>query len=46
MEIILAELRTGDRYAELRTGDRYEAGALPLLSQALRNTWERRENGR
>ncbi|MEV4362291.1 WD40 repeat domain-containing protein [Nonomuraea sp. NPDC049625] len=29
--------------AELRAGDRYEAGALPLLSQALRNTWERRE---
>ncbi|MEV0384742.1 AAA family ATPase [Nonomuraea sp. NPDC050643] len=31
--------------AELGAGDRYEAGALPLLSQALRNTWERRENG-
>lgn len=29
--------------AELGAGDRYEAGALPLLSQALRNTWERRE---
>ncbi|MFD1544273.1 ATP-binding protein, partial [Nonomuraea guangzhouensis] len=31
---------------ELTAGDRYEAGALPLLSQALRNTWERREDGR
>ncbi|TDC08238.1 DNA-binding protein [Nonomuraea longispora] len=40
VEIILDELRAG-RVA----GDRYEAGALPLLSQALRNTWERRENG-
>ncbi|GAA1655676.1 hypothetical protein GCM10009733_061400 [Nonomuraea maheshkhaliensis] len=29
--------------AELGAGDGYEAGALPLLSQALRNTWERRE---
>lgn len=28
---------------ELRAGDRHVAGALPLLSQALRNTWERRE---
>ncbi|MGW0064890.1 nSTAND1 domain-containing NTPase [Streptosporangium sandarakinum] len=31
--------------AELRAGDRYQAGALPLLSQALRNTWERRTDG-
>lgn len=31
---------------ELRAGDGYEAGTLPLLSQALRNTWERREDGR
>ncbi|MEV0151400.1 MULTISPECIES: AAA family ATPase [unclassified Nonomuraea] len=30
---------------ELGAGDRLEAGALPLLSQALRNTWERREDG-
>ncbi|MEV0196024.1 AAA family ATPase [Nonomuraea sp. NPDC050691] len=30
---------------ELGAGDRDEAGALPLLSQALRNTWERREKG-
>ncbi|MFB4314172.1 hypothetical protein [Actinomadura sp. 21ATH] len=40
VETILDELR-----AE-RGGDRYEAGALPLLSQALRNTWDRREDGR
>ncbi|WP_342775003.1 WD40 repeat domain-containing protein [Nonomuraea diastatica] len=39
VEIILGELRAGRA-----AGDRYEAGALPLLSQALRNTWERREN--
>ncbi|MFD1537587.1 NACHT and WD repeat domain-containing protein [Nonomuraea guangzhouensis] len=31
---------------ELTAGDRYEAASLPLLSQALLNTWERRENGR
>ncbi|TMR98809.1 AAA family ATPase [Nonomuraea basaltis] len=30
---------------ELGAGDRDEAGTLPLLSQALRNTWERREDG-
>ncbi|MBC6460662.1 WD40 repeat domain-containing protein [Actinomadura sp. HBU206391] len=41
VELILSELRAGQA-AE----DRYEAGALPLLSQALLNTWERRENGR
>ncbi|TDE57225.1 hypothetical protein E1295_08880 [Nonomuraea mesophila] len=40
VEIILDELRAGRD-----AGDRYEAGALPLLSQALRNTWERREKG-
>ncbi|MEU5878713.1 AAA family ATPase [Spirillospora sp. NPDC047279] len=40
VETVLGELRTG-----LAVGDRYEAGALPLLSQALRNTWDRRENG-
>jgi WD40 repeat protein len=40
VEAILAELRT-DR----AVGDRYEVGTLPLLSQALLNTWERRENG-
>ncbi|UBU09249.1 WD40 repeat domain-containing protein [Nonomuraea gerenzanensis] len=37
VELILDELRAGRA-----AGDRYEAGALPLLSQALRNTWERR----
>ncbi|MFA1538240.1 nSTAND1 domain-containing NTPase [Actinomadura monticuli] len=42
VETILADLRA-DRPAG---GDRYEAGALPLLSHALRNTWERREDGR
>ncbi|MGI5272403.1 NACHT and WD repeat domain-containing protein [Nonomuraea sp. CA-218870] len=40
VEIILAELRAGRAAA-----DRYGAAALPLLSQALRNTWERREGG-
>ncbi|MEW2359772.1 hypothetical protein [Spirillospora sp. NPDC029432] len=40
VETILDELRAG------RGGDRYEAGALPLLSQALRSTWDRREDGR
>ncbi|MFF5257968.1 AAA family ATPase [Actinomadura viridis] len=40
VETILDELRAG------RGGDRYEVGALPLLSQALRNTWDRREEGR
>ncbi|MEO3867356.1 WD40 repeat domain-containing protein [Nonomuraea sp. B12E4] len=40
VETILGELRDGRA-----AGDRYEAGALPLLSQALRNTWERREDG-
>ncbi|MEU6720172.1 WD40 repeat domain-containing protein [Nonomuraea sp. NPDC046802] len=34
VETILGELRAD------------EAGTLPLLSQALRNTWERREDGR
>ncbi len=38
VEIILGELNVGR--------DRYEPGALPLLSQALRNTWDRREDGR
>ncbi|MFA1550316.1 NACHT and WD repeat domain-containing protein [Actinomadura chokoriensis] len=41
VETILADLR-----ADRAAGDGYEAGALPLLSHALRNTWERRENGR
>ena len=40
VETILDELRAR------RPGGRYEAGALPLLSQALRSTWTRRENGR
>jgi WD40 repeat protein len=38
VETILGELRV-----ERSGGDRYEAGTLPLLSQALLNTWERRE---
>lgn len=41
VETILGELRV-----DQATGGGYEAGALPLLSQALRNTWERREHGR
>jgi WD40 repeat protein len=41
VETILSELRDGRA-----AGDRYDAGALPLLSQALRNTWDRREDGR
>ncbi|MFG1687160.1 NACHT and WD repeat domain-containing protein [Nonomuraea sp. NPDC049269] len=41
VETILGELRAGQD-----DGDSYEAGALPLLSQALRNTWGRREKGR
>ncbi|TDC57179.1 hypothetical protein E1281_05955 [Actinomadura sp. KC345] len=41
VETILGELRAGEA-----AGGRFEAGALPLLSQALRNTWERREDGR
>lgn len=41
VETVLAELD-----ADGAAGDRYETGALPLLSQALRNTWDRRENGR
>ena len=41
VETILGELRAGGA-----AGGRFEAGALPLLSQALRNTWERREDGR
>ncbi|NJP92377.1 hypothetical protein HCN51_23390 [Nonomuraea sp. FMUSA5-5] len=40
VETILAELRAG-----LGAGDRPLPGALPLLSQALRNTWERRADG-
>ncbi|GLW62540.1 hypothetical protein Arub01_07840 [Actinomadura rubrobrunea] len=41
VETILGDLRAGGT-----AGDRYEAGALPLLSQALRNLWHRREDGR
>ena len=43
VETILADLRAGGGYGGY---GRYGAGALPLLSQALRNTWERREGGR
>ncbi|MEV0387542.1 WD40 repeat domain-containing protein [Nonomuraea sp. NPDC050643] len=32
--------------SELRLGDGFEAASLPLLSQALLKTWEKRENGR
>ncbi|MGW0807907.1 nSTAND1 domain-containing NTPase [Nonomuraea sp. NPDC002799] len=39
VETILGELREGGPAA-----GRYQAGALPLLSQALRNTWERRRD--
>ena len=38
VEVVLGELKVD--------GDRYEPGVLPLLSQALRNTWDRREDGR
>ncbi|HEX2314745.1 MAG TPA: hypothetical protein VHJ17_13470 [Thermomonospora sp.] len=41
VETVLAELRAGRP-----AGEPYEAGDLPLLSQALRNTWDRREDGR
>ncbi|MFB4306832.1 AAA family ATPase [Actinomadura sp. GTD37] len=41
VETVLADLRAGRD-----AGDRYEAGALPLLSHALSDTWERREDGR
>ncbi|WP_243716688.1 AAA family ATPase [Actinomadura darangshiensis] len=40
VETILGDLRTGRA-----AGGGYEAGALPLLSQALLNTWERRADG-
>jgi WD40 repeat protein len=51
VETILGDLRAGrdtaDPYAADRyVGDRYAAGTLPLLSQSLRNTWQRRQNGR
>ncbi|GAA2080691.1 hypothetical protein GCM10009780_17780 [Actinomadura alba] len=42
----LVETVLGELHADLAAGDTYETGALPLLSQALRNTWDRRENGR
>ncbi|MFI7697857.1 hypothetical protein [Nonomuraea sp. NPDC049480] len=42
VETILRELRaTGDS-----PDDGFDAASLPLLSQALLNTWKRRENGR
>jgi WD40 repeat protein len=41
VETVLGDLRAGRDAA-----DRYAAGALPLLSQALRNTWDRREDDR
>ncbi|MGW4799041.1 NACHT and WD repeat domain-containing protein, partial [Nonomuraea sp. NPDC004297] len=40
VETILDELRAGRA-----PGERFQAGALPLLSQALRNTWDRRADG-
>jgi WD40 repeat protein len=41
VETMLSEVRGGRGDV-----DRYEAGALPLLSQALRSTWKRQEHGR
>ncbi|WP_157438192.1 NACHT and WD repeat domain-containing protein [Actinomadura latina] len=46
IEPALVETVLGDLRAGRAAGDRYEAGALPLLSHALRDTWERREDGR
>lgn len=40
VDVILDDLRAG-RSLDVQ----YGAGALPLLSQALRNIWERRDNG-
>jgi WD40 repeat protein len=42
----LVETVLGDLSAGRDAAGRYAAGALPLLSQALRNTWDRREDGR
>ncbi|GAA3607635.1 hypothetical protein GCM10022419_110680 [Nonomuraea rosea] len=42
VEIILREVRAGGD----QSGDGFEAASLPLMSQALLNTWERREDGR
>ncbi|GAA2637638.1 hypothetical protein SMC26_37690 [Actinomadura fulvescens] len=42
----LVETILGDLRADRSPDDRYDPGALPLLSQALRNTWHKRENGR
>ncbi|MEV0196165.1 AAA family ATPase [Nonomuraea sp. NPDC050691] len=42
VDIILLELRAGADQA----GGGFEAASLPLLSQALLNTWERREDGK
>ncbi|NDU72379.1 hypothetical protein GWI34_07035 [Actinomadura sp. DSM 109109] len=41
VDLVLSELGDG-RAAD----DRFDPGALPLLSQALLGTWERREDGR
>ncbi|MGN9845175.1 NACHT and WD repeat domain-containing protein [Nonomuraea sp. H19] len=47
VEIILRELRAGgDQAGGVQAGGGFEAASLPLLSQALLNTWERREDGR
>ncbi|MFG1679491.1 NACHT and WD repeat domain-containing protein [Nonomuraea sp. NPDC049269] len=47
VEIILSELRAGDRPDSAQGYvEGFEAASLPLLSQALLNTWERREKGR
>ncbi|MFG2004589.1 AAA family ATPase [Spirillospora sp. NPDC048911] len=42
----LVDTILGDLRADRSPDDRYDPGALPLLSQALRNTWHKRENGR
>ncbi|MFI0452037.1 NACHT and WD repeat domain-containing protein [Actinomadura sp. 6N118] len=42
----LVETILGDLRADRSPDDRFDPGALPLLSQALRNTWHKRENGR
>ncbi|MEU4223301.1 hypothetical protein AB0F17_03305 [Nonomuraea sp. NPDC026600] len=49
VDIILSELRVGGVQGDGPGNgyvDGFEAASLPLLSQALLNTWERRENGR
>jgi WD40 repeat protein len=42
----LVETILGELHTDHAVGGRYAAGTLPLLSQALRNTWEKRSDGR